>query len=201
MNNATSKFGTWDHYSFSFLSVRSGATIFPRLGEGWRVRRMIVRSETSRKLLRSEPSSHWGRHIHHSLLMPRNSHISGWRTPWRGLFLASFILSFSLSLSLSKPGRTSFLHKSRAFNARFERGRTGVRVWVRDGTRRILRDVYSTVLYFRGWNGRGEGEIAGRRHPYPACGEVEILLAGLRTKACGIEWWINKRGKTSVLAR
>ena len=115
MNNATSKFGTWDHYSFSFLSVRSGATIFPRLGEGWRVRRMIVRSETSRKLLRSEPSSHWGRHIHHSLLMPRNSHISGWRTPWRGLFLASFILSFSLSLSLSRNqgGQASYINHER----------------------------------------------------------------------------------------
>lgn len=33
-----------------------------------------------------------------------------------------------------------------------------------------------------------------RRHPYPARGELEILLAGPRTKACGIDWWINKRG-------
>lgn len=171
-------------------SLRDGATIFPRLGREGRWGRMIVRSDPLGN--ESKIAAKWavvarGRHIH-SLLMPRNSHISGWRTPWRGLFLASFILS----LSLSKPGRTttSFLHKSRAFNARFERGRTSRRVWVRDGTRRIL-EMCTLPCYILG------DETGGG---YPACGEVEILLAGPRTKACGIESWINKR-VTSVLAR
>lgn len=79
------------------------------LGSAWK---------RSRKLLRGEPSSH-----------PLSSNAT--KFPYLGLTYTlarpfpPFFHPLSLSLCLSKPQRTSFLHKSRAFNARFERGGGG----------------------------------------------------------------------------
>lgn len=123
MNNATSKFGAWDH-SFSISRWRNNISA---AGEGREMGEDDCSLGSARKRVENcrEVSRRRTRTSH-----PLASNAT--KFPYLGLTytLARPFPRFFHPLSLSKPGRTttSFLHKSRAFNARFERGRTSRRV-------------------------------------------------------------------------
>lgn len=184
MNNATSKFRAWDHY----LRVQR---YFRGRGGGWRRRMIVARKrvenwcEVSRR--RRTRTSH-----------PLASNAT--KFPYLGLTytLARPFPRFfhPLSLSRNHGGQASYINHERLTRDSREEG-LSLSPWWNVAN---LGDVYSTVLYFKGWNGGRDGRRRCRGTRILRVASWKFCLPDRERKLVESSRGLIK-GVTSVLAR